>query len=1063
MRFVTARLATAATAAFLAIGSGVVASAATPAGGTTSIVLPGPVTAAAVTAVTSNSLTLEWTNPSAGFTGVVIRRAKGTVAPGFANGTLVATTAAGATSFTNTGLAPGTEYTYALFALGAGGSPAAADIVTGQTNANLSITTEALPEGAAGLAYQAVLAASGGAEPYTWTASGLPAGLSMSPHGIITGYPAAVGTSNVIVTVTDAAHATRTAPLKLEVPVALPAGCAAQSCVQLSPDGDTVQVPAADVAGVTRDPVTNAVTQVLLTGISVASGEVLVLAPVTGIPSGLIAVAGTVTDNGDGTATVAVTIATPADAYDSGVVQVMGAGITTTTADVQGSGTAQVLGTGTKIGSGAAAPAPAPSASLLAAGTPAPGAPSPLSCSGGVSSSLLGLSVTHTLTPSLTAIWKHPYFGGGGVYIGTGGLSLFQFDLDGTIALNMGIAVSGAATCTLTLPELKASLPAGDLGAVIFATTPELTFTVTGAIDMRSTVSLNCGAEYRWFNGTESRIAYCEPSSTPLQLSAGSGLDATLKGTLGASVTLDDIAGITGDIWAQAHAGYHPAQHPEAELDASAGWDLGACLACFWKGSPATVTIGSGTFFSKTLATYDTAPAGTPPVITSTSFPDATAGQSYTAALTTADQRAGTWQITGGALPPGLSLSGSAINGTPTTAGTYPFTLTFTDTSNQTTQAAVTLTVDNSGSGSSPPPQPLTCGSLTTTCTAGWGYDYYGELGDGTVYNGQTLPVRGQLLDGATSLAEGEDFTLAIMPDGTVQAVGHNQDGQLGNGTRIDSSTPVAVSGLTGVTAVAAGRDYSLALKSDGTVWAWGYNDSGGMGIGGFGYQTSIPQQIPGLTGVKAISADATFFTSVALLNDGAVWAFGGNLYGFSPVQIAGLSDVVAITNAGDNVLALKSDGTVWGIGDNQYGQLGNGTTTSSSTPVQVQGLTNVIQISAEGYDAYALKGDGTVWSWGNNQFGQLGDGTNTDSSIPVQVADLTRVKLIAAGASYALALRTDGTVWAWGSNETGQLGNGAQLGQGTTTNSSIPVEVLGLSGVTYVQAGADSCLAFYN
>lgn len=138
----------------------------------------------------------------------------------------------------------------------------------------------------------------------------------------------------------------------------------------------------------------------------------------------------------------------------------------------------------------------------------------------------------------------------------------------------MGITVSGAATCTLKLPELEADVPGGDLGAVIFTAQPSLTFTVTGKIDVRSTITLNCGAEYRWDAGAQSRVAYCVPGSSPLGLSADSGLDATLRGTLDASVTLDDAVGITGDIGAQLHAGYHPAAHPVAELDASAGYDL---------------------------------------------------------------------------------------------------------------------------------------------------------------------------------------------------------------------------------------------------------------------------------------------------------------------------------------------------------------------------------------------------------------------------------------------------------------------------------------------------------
>jgi alpha-tubulin suppressor-like RCC1 family protein len=453
-------------------------------------------------------------------------------------------------------------------------------------------------------------------------------------------------------------------------------------------------------------------------------------------------------------------------------------------------------------------------------------------------------------------------------------------------------------------------------------------------------------------------------------------------------------------------------------------------------------------------------PAPTPwTTITSSNPPNGAQNKAYSFTFKAANGVGTVTWSKSGTLPPGLQLTGAKLTGKPTYPGYYTFKIKATDAIGRSDTGSYSVNIDYDLSNPTPPPPPpppLTCASTTITCTAGWGYDYYGELGDGTVYGSASLPAKGQLLDSATSLAEGWGHTLAIMPDGTVQAIGYNQDGELGNGTQADSSTPVPVSGLTDVTAVAAGRRYSLALKSDGTVWAWGYSDGGGMGIGGFGYQTSVPQQVPGLPGVKAISADADGSTSVALLNDGTVWGFGYP-FGYSPVQISGLSNVVAITNAEGNVLALKSDGTVWAVGDNQHGELGNGTTTSSTTPVQVQGLDNVTQISAEGYNAYALKGDGTVWAWGNNQFGQLGDGTNTDSSIPVQVAGLTNVKSIAAGASHVLALRTDGTVWAWGYNWAGELGNG------TTTSSNVPVKVLGLTGVKYVEAGGSSSLAFYN
>ncbi len=104
--------------------------------------------------------------------------------------------------------------------------------------------------------------------------------------------------------------------------------------------------------------------------------------------------------------------------------------------------------------------------------------------------------------------------------------------------------------------------------------------------------------------------------------------------------------------------------------------------------------------------------------------------------------------------------------------------------------------------------------------------------------------------------------------------------------------------------------------------------------------------------------------------------------------------------------------------------------------------------VSVGGQYTLSLKSDGTVWGWGYNGSGQLGDGTNTNRSTPVQVTNLSGVVAVSAGNHHSLALKSDGTVWAWGNNYYGQLGDG------TTTNSKIPVQVTGLSGVVSVAAG---------
>jgi uncharacterized repeat protein (TIGR01451 family) len=335
-----------------------------------------------------------------------------------------------------------------------------------------------------------------------------------------------------------------------------------------------------------------------------------------------------------------------------------------------------------------------------------------------------------------------------------------------------------------------------------------------------------------------------------------------------------------------------------------------------------------------------------------------------------------------------------------------------------------------------------------------WGENLSGQLGNGTRNNTPT-PTQVSGLSNVVSAAASNGFTLASLSDGTVWAWGFNGYGQLGDGTITERLLPVQVSGLTNVIAVAAGSFHSVALKSDGTVWTWGSGYTLGNNTTA---NSNTPVQVSGLANVRAISARGDH--TLALKTDGTIWAWGGNSNGqlgdgtttlrLLPVQVINLTGVVDISAGGttggsDHSLAVRNDGTVWAWGDNFHMQIGLPTQdfTPHPTPLQVGGLSSAAAVNGGGDHSLALRSDGAVWAWGDNNRLQLGDSTNCCRPTPQPVPALAGVRAMAAGNSHNLVLLNDGSLRAWGVNSSGQLGDG------TTTNRMSPVSVSGLASVS--------------
>lgn len=185
------------------------------------------------------------------------------------------------------------------------------------------------------------------------------------------------------------------------------------------------------------------------------------------------------------------------------------------------------------------------------------------------------------------------------------------------------------------------------------------------------------------------------------------------------------------------------------------------------------------------------------------------------------------------------------------------------------------------------------------------------------------------------------------------------------------------------------------------------------------------------------INVKTADFHTLALKNDGTLYAFGENNYGQlgdnsktfrkSPIQVKNLSNVIDFDTSNSHSIAATGDGSVWLWGMNDLGQLGTGNNKNTLVPTLVEGLYDVVKVRAGNRTSIALDRYGHVWSWGYNTKGVDDEAVDTEAFKPTLVTGLLKVKIvdIAAGDSHALALTSDGKIYAWGANDLGQLGVG--------------------------------------
>jgi alpha-tubulin suppressor-like RCC1 family protein len=352
-----------------------------------------------------------------------------------------------------------------------------------------------------------------------------------------------------------------------------------------------------------------------------------------------------------------------------------------------------------------------------------------------------------------------------------------------------------------------------------------------------------------------------------------------------------------------------------------------------------------------------------------------------------------------------------------------------------------------------------------------WGDDTVGELGNNTTTaTAQSTPVAvytGGVLSGLTliQISAGDDWTCALASTGNAYCWGNNDSGgitALGNGLTLASDQPVLVSGGLIFTQISVGSSFACGLTSAGVAYCWGNNMQGMLGNGGTGFAT-IPTAVTTsgvLSGLILTQINAGQNFTCALASTGAAYCWGSNSNGqlgnnsttSSSVPVAvttsgGLAGVIVtqLATGTADTCALGSAGAAYCWGLNTNGQLGNNSTTQSLVPVAVTTTgTPLAEITAGTSFACALDITGAAYCWGLNTNGQLGNNSTTQSLVPVPVtttgvlagATLTQID---AGQNFACVRDSTGVFYCWGGNATGQLGNG------TTTQSTVPVIVAGV------------------
>jgi alpha-tubulin suppressor-like RCC1 family protein len=358
--------------------------------------------------------------------------------------------------------------------------------------------------------------------------------------------------------------------------------------------------------------------------------------------------------------------------------------------------------------------------------------------------------------------------------------------------------------------------------------------------------------------------------------------------------------------------------------------------------------------------------------------------------------------------------------------------------------------------------QTVTAGGVHSCALSGtgtaycWGLNQNAQLGTGNTTT-STSPIAVQTALAFQRLTAGDLHTCALTGDGLAYCWGANSFGQLGDGTTIQRTTPVAVVGSVAFESISASGAsgngmHTCGVTSGGSTLCWGANSRGQLGDGTT-INRSNPVAVSGGLAFETVTAGGLHTCGLTTARE--AWCWGENFYGelgdgttisrLVPVRVAGGLSFISLDAGFGHTCGVTTSGAAYCWGRNDLGQLGNGTNNDQMTPVPVSGGLTFTAVSAGGRaDVIAdhtcgLTLTGALYCWGSNTRGQLGNGTTVNSNMPAAVSGGLAFDLVSSGGYHTCALTSDAATYCWGWNRDGQVGDGTTVDRHTPVPVQVP------------------------